>query len=79
MVLLFERQVFTITPLAPGRVIIAHLVETEKPKSEKSVRRTDATLSIGNDFILWLNSDLIEHGAEFCGRFKLFRLAVYIV
>ena len=79
LVLLLKRQVFAIPPLAPGRVIITHLVKTEKPKSEKSVRRTDTTLSISDDFVLRSDSDFVKHGAEFRGRFKFFRLAVYIV
>ncbi len=79
LVLLLKRQVFAIAPFAPGRVVIAHLVKTKKSKSEKSVRRTDTTLSISDDFVLRSDSDFVEHGAEFRGRFKLSRLAVYIV
>src|SRR5205823_12155978 len=74
-----QRQVFTVAPLSPGSIIVPHPIKTEEPQGEQSVRRTDASLSIGNDLAFWGDPRLSEHGPQFCRRLKFLGLTVYIV
>jgi len=77
--LFLQRQVFAVAPLSPGGVVVPHLVIPEKPQGEESVRRTDATLSIGDDFTRRLDSDLLEHSPQLGCRFELLGFAVHVV
>ena len=77
--LFLQREVLAIAPFGPGGIVIAHLVKTEQPQGEQSVRRTDAALSIGDDLTLGSDPSLLKHGAEFGRGFELFCLGVHIV
>jgi hypothetical protein len=43
------------------------------------VRRTDAALSIGDDFSIGGDANLRKHGPKFSRRLELFRLAINVV
>ncbi len=77
--LFFQREVLAIAPFGPGGIVIPYLVKTEQAKGEQSVRRTDATLSIGDDLTLGLDPGLLKHGAKFVRGLELFCLGVHIV
>ena len=64
-----DRARHVIAPFAPRAVVVANVLEAEQPQDPVSVRRTDATLSIGDDVLIFGDSDVCEHLSQLIGVF----------
>ena len=58
-----QRGVITVGPLAHGAVVIARSCIPQELQNEESVRRTDACLSIRDDFFVGRGTDRLQHGS----------------
>ena len=64
-----ERRVLSIRPLTHRAVVVARPLIAEQPQNEYAVRRTDAALSIGYDFLVRRRADLFKHCPKFVRGF----------
>ena len=71
-----ERRILTVSPLAHRAIIVSRAVVAEQLQDEHSVRRTDAALSIGDDFFFRRRADFFEHSPQLVGR--LYRLVAVV-
>ena len=71
-----ERRAFAICPFAHRAVVVSCSVVTQELQNKHSVRRTDATLSIGNNLLVRRGSDLFEHCPQIFRR--LYRLVTVV-
>jgi hypothetical protein len=58
-----QGRIVTIGPFTHRPIVITHAVVTQQLQDKQSVRRTDAALSIGDDFFVGRNARRLQHSA----------------
>ena len=71
-----QRGILAVGPFAHGGVVVLGPVVAHQLQDEHAVRRTDATLSIGYDFLIRCRSDFFKHCPQLVGR--LYRLVAVV-
>ena len=62
-----QGRVFAVGPLSHGAVVVAYAVAAQRGQDERSVRRTDASLSIGDALLVRRYAALLQHSPQLCG------------
>ena len=68
--LLFHWRVFPVGPLEHGGIVISSLIVAQHPEQEGAVRRTEASLSIGEYRLIWSNPMVFKNTPQLPGRLE---------
>ncbi len=76
MFLHLQGSVFPVSPLTHGTIVILGILESHQLQDEVSVRRTDATLSIGINCLVWGYPHFGQDAANLLRRLELVGIPV---
>ena len=65
-----QRRRVSVGPLAHRAVVVPHPIVAEHLQDEESVRRTDSTLSIGDDLLVRRHAQRLQRGPDLGGGFE---------
>lgn len=71
-----DRVTDRVAPFPPGTVVNPDIFVAEKLENQKSVRRTDATLSVGDDLFLRSHPVCLKHLSQLVGRLDNWHVAL---
>ena len=71
-----DRRVIPVSPLAERAVVVADVLESQKFQSQRRLRRTNATLSDGDDFFLRCDPARRQLRQQLVCRFPSLQLVV---
>jgi len=71
-----DRVADRVAPFPPGAIVNSDIFVAEKLENQKSVRRTDATLSVGDDLFLRSHPVCLKHLSQLVCRLDNWHVAL---